>query len=89
MRLVYCWMKAEFKNNLPAESATSIDEVYHRAKKAGALGGKITGAGGGGSLLLYCSLQYRTVSGQLFQTLRELPFELEPNGSSVILNHRH
>ena len=80
----------EFKKQLASGiSNSSIDEVYHRAKKAGALGGKITGAGGGGFLLLYCPLQYRDSVRVALSDLRELPFELEPNGSSVILNHRH
>jgi len=34
-----------------------IEEMYNEAKKAGALGGKITGAGGGGYLLLYCPFE--------------------------------
>jgi D-glycero-alpha-D-manno-heptose-7-phosphate kinase len=36
-----------------------IDELYSEAKRAGALGGKITGAGGGGHLLLFCQFDRR------------------------------
>jgi D-glycero-alpha-D-manno-heptose-7-phosphate kinase len=36
-----------------------IDELYEEARKAGAIGGKITGAGGGGHLLLYCPFNKR------------------------------
>ena len=39
-------------------SNTQIDDLYNTAMRAGALGGKITGAGGGGFLLLYCCLLY-------------------------------
>jgi D-glycero-alpha-D-manno-heptose-7-phosphate kinase len=38
-----------------------IDELYEEARKAGAIGGKITGAGGGGHLLLYCPFNKRHV----------------------------
>jgi D-glycero-alpha-D-manno-heptose-7-phosphate kinase len=31
-----------------------IEELYEEARKAGAIGGKVTGAGGGGYVLLYC-----------------------------------
>ncbi|HEX6512027.1 MAG TPA: GHMP kinase [Chloroflexota bacterium] len=40
-------------------STPEIDELYTEAKKAGALGGKITGAGGGGHLLLFCQFDRR------------------------------
>jgi len=64
-----------------------IDEIYAAARKAGALGGKITGAGGGGFLLLYCAKEHQaSVRGALKQ-LRELPFRLEPDGVKTILNY--
>jgi len=50
-----------------------IDELYEEARKAGAIGGKITGAGGGGHLLLYCPFNKR-------HTVRERLSEL---GTSV------
>lgn len=40
-------------------SNTSIEEVYDAAKKAGATGGKISGAGGGGFMIFYCPDQIR------------------------------
>jgi D-glycero-alpha-D-manno-heptose-7-phosphate kinase len=43
--------KKQLANNV---STPFIDEVYAQARKHGALGGKITGAGGGGFLMLYC-----------------------------------
>jgi len=70
-------------------SNASIEKVYLRAREAGALGGKITGAGGGGFLLFYCRPQAREQVREALADLQELPFELEPNGSSVIFNHRH
>ena len=48
------------KKRLASGIATpQIDELYVEAKKAGALGGKITGAGGGGHLLLFCQFDRR------------------------------
>jgi D-glycero-alpha-D-manno-heptose-7-phosphate kinase len=42
------------KRMSPKISNTRIDELYHEARAAGALGGKVTGAGGGGYILFYC-----------------------------------
>jgi D-glycero-alpha-D-manno-heptose-7-phosphate kinase len=48
----------ESKKHLsPRISNNSIDEMYQAARKNGALGGKITGAGGGGYMLLYCQFE--------------------------------
>jgi D-glycero-alpha-D-manno-heptose-7-phosphate kinase len=38
----------------PQISTDRIEELYHEARRAGAIGGKVTGAGGGGYLLVYC-----------------------------------
>jgi len=63
-----------------------IDEIYAAAREAGALGGKITGAGGGGFLLLYCPLAHQDRLRARLQRMHELPFELDPGGSKVIFN---
>jgi D-glycero-alpha-D-manno-heptose-7-phosphate kinase len=42
------------KRMSPKITTTFIDEAYAEARRAGALGGKVTGAGGGGYMLLYC-----------------------------------
>jgi D-glycero-alpha-D-manno-heptose-7-phosphate kinase len=48
----------ESKKNLsPRISNSWIDEMYETARKTGAIGGKITGAGGGGYMLLYCEFE--------------------------------
>lgn len=65
-----------------------IDLWYQNARKAGALGGKITGAGGGGFLLLYCPVEKREQVRNALVNLRELPFKLEPDGTKVILNYQ-
>jgi D-glycero-alpha-D-manno-heptose-7-phosphate kinase len=66
-----------------------IDELYEAALEAGALGGKLAGAGGGGFLLLYCPLAAQeAVRARLGATLRELPFRFERDGSKVVFNVR-
>lgn len=66
----------------------SIDALYDRARAAGALGGKITGAGGGGFLLIYCRPEHREAVRAALADLRELPVRLERDGSKVIFNVR-
>lgn len=66
-----------------------IEEAYQAARAAGALGGKIAGAGGGGFLLLYCPYGCRDAVRTALSNLKELPFQLEPDGSKVIFNYRH
>jgi D-glycero-alpha-D-manno-heptose-7-phosphate kinase len=65
-------------------SATQIDEWYDRARSAGAWGGKILGAGGGGFLMVLCdpSAQYK-VEAELHE-LRRVPVELDGFGSKII-----
>ncbi len=65
-----------------------IDELYETARKAGALGGKITGAGGGGFLLLYCPRDKKDAVYKALENYRELPFGFEDDGSKVIFNYR-
>jgi len=65
-----------------------IDQLYNNACQAGALGGKITGAGGGGFLLLYCPPERQDAVREALHQLQELPFQLEPDGSKVIFNYR-
>jgi D-glycero-alpha-D-manno-heptose-7-phosphate kinase len=65
-------------------STSDIDSLYERAMKAGALGGKLLGAGGGGFLLFYVPRENQKV---LIESLRELllvPFEFENNGTDII-----
>lgn len=66
----------------------AIEEMYQAALRAGAVGGKIAGAGGGGFLLLYCPPERREDVRRTFDGLRELPFHFEHDGSKVIFNYR-
>ncbi len=65
-----------------------IDALYDDARRAGAIGGKITGAGGGGFLLLYCPHEKQEAVRQALHCLQELPFKLESDGSKVIFNYK-
>jgi D-glycero-alpha-D-manno-heptose-7-phosphate kinase len=65
-----------------------IDLIYDKARQAGAIGGKITGAGGGGFFLLYCPHDMQDAVRAALDGLQELPFQLEADGSKVIFNYR-
>lgn len=65
-----------------------IEEMYEKAKKAGALGGKIAGAGGGGFLMLIVPRERQNVVFEAMKGYRELPFMLERSGSKVIFDDR-
>jgi len=61
-----------------------IDEWYERAKRAGAIGGKLLGAGGGGFLLLFVPPEKRTFVRNALSDLREVNFDFEYDGSRII-----
>ncbi len=63
-----------------------IEQMYELARGAGALGGKIAGAGGGGFLLLYCPRPAQDRLRQALSGYRELPFMLSRYGSKVIFH---
>lgn len=65
-----------------------IDEMYEAARRAGAAGGKITGAGGGGFVMLYCPPEKRERVRAALRPLQELPFQMEQDGTKVIFNYR-
>jgi len=69
-------------------STPEIDALYERALDAGATGGKIAGAGGGGFLLLYCPPDRQPAVREVLSEMREMPFSLECDGSKVIFNAR-
>ncbi|MBI4423769.1 MAG: GHMP kinase [Elusimicrobia bacterium] len=61
-----------------------IDVAYEAALRAGAEGGKVLGAGGGGFLLLFCPPAKRQKVVRAMRGWREIPFRLEPEGSKII-----
>jgi D-glycero-alpha-D-manno-heptose-7-phosphate kinase len=68
-------------------SNDAIDQIYASARNAGALGGKLTGAGGGGFLLLYCQPHRQEAVRAALSGLPELPFHLERCGTKTIFNY--
>ncbi len=67
-------------------SQSIIDEYYQRGIKAGATGGKLLGAGGGGFILFYVpSDKQESVRSEL-KELKELPFEFDNSGVSIIFS---
>jgi len=69
-------------------SSPEIEEMYDTALSAGATGGKICGAGGGGFLLLYCDPAHHKEVRKAMSAYRELPIALDPDGSKIIFQNR-
>jgi D-glycero-alpha-D-manno-heptose-7-phosphate kinase len=68
-------------------SNPQIDAWYELAKKNGAIGGKISGAGGGGFLMLYCEENKRRLREAMREAgLRELKFRFDFEGSKVVFD---
>ncbi len=65
-------------------STSDIDSLYERAMKAGALGGKLLGAGGGGFLLFYVPKENQKCLIESLSELLLVPFEFENNGTDII-----
>lgn len=61
-----------------------IDEYYNRGIAAGALGGKLLGAGGGGFLLFYVRPENQSAVRNVLSDLMEVPFQFERQGTRVI-----
>ncbi len=79
----------EFKKQLAGGiSSPEIDQIYKLAKDAGAIGGKVAGAGGGGFILLYVPLGKQDAVRKALSDYREMPFRLERDGAKSIFNIR-
>jgi D-glycero-alpha-D-manno-heptose-7-phosphate kinase len=66
-------------------STTEIDQLYQTALDAGAIGGKILGAGGGGFLLLFVKPELQPRVREALKHLIHVPFGLDDSGSRVVL----
>ena len=62
----------------------SIDEMYEAGLRAGALGGKLLGAGGGGFLLFYVDKEHRNAVMDAMKELLYIPFSFEDEGTAII-----
>ena len=66
-------------------STPEIDTIYEEAMGAGAMGGKILGAGGGGFLLLFVKPELQSQVRKRLKHLVHVPFKFEDSGSRVVL----
>lgn len=67
-----------------AVSTNSIDALYEKGMQAGALGGKLLGAGGGGFLVFYVQPEYQEAVKDAMKELMYIPFRFEDGGTRVI-----
>lgn len=76
----------QYKRSLSEKvSSPEIDRLYECAIKAGATGGKILGAGGGGFLLLFAHPERQKGIREALNSLIHVPFKFENSGSRVVL----
>jgi D-glycero-alpha-D-manno-heptose-7-phosphate kinase len=73
-------LKKEMAHNI---SNAQIDAWYQTARQAGAVGGKILGAGGGGFLLLHIPPERHEAVTRALDPLKEMAFNFEPTGSTI------
>jgi D-glycero-alpha-D-manno-heptose-7-phosphate kinase len=75
----------EIKRRLSSKvSNASIDESYRRGREAGAVGGKLLGAGGGGFLLFYVPVERQDAVRAALADLVEIPFRFDFTGTSLL-----
>lgn len=65
-----------------------IDDVYERALKSGATGGKLLGAGGAGFMLFYVPEENQQNVRTALNDLREMDFEMDNSGASIVMTDR-
>src|SRR5579863_2196837 len=84
--LHYAWQ--EKRHLAPGLSTSFIDECYSLALEHGASAGKITGAGGGGFLLLYCHEESQEAVTKALEErgLKRMNFRFDHQGATVVLN---
>ncbi len=75
----------QLKRSLSASIAPEfVDAMYARARKAGVIGGKLLGAGGGGFMLFFAKPEHHMSIKKALQDLLWVPFSFETGGSSII-----
>ena len=76
------WM---MKKSLVSEiSNTLIDDTYQKAMNAGALGGKLLGAGGAGFMIFYVKPEKQESVRKALNDLREMNFEMDNGGATIV-----
>lgn len=78
------WM---LKRGLASAISTDVvDSLYARARAAGALGGKLLGAGGGGFFLVFANPEHHAAIKTALSELLYIPFKVTPHGCTVVVN---
>lgn len=76
----------KFKRSLSDKVSTfEIDEMYQTALSAGAIGGKITGAGGGGFMLLFVAPEKQADVRRRLSKLTHVPIKFDKSGSRIVM----
>jgi len=76
------------KKSMASKTSTDyIDFLYQKGLDAGAVGGKLLGAGGGGFLLFYVEPNKQNSVKQAMRSLLQVPFKFENKGSEVIFDN--
>ncbi len=73
------------RSSAPGSSTEAIDDLYERAREAGAWGGKLLGAGGGGFFLLSAPLDAHQAIRAALAEFREIPFRFASRGTHLLL----
>ena len=83
--LDYAWqLKKSLSDSI---SLNIVDEIYDAGMSAGALGGKLLGAGGGGFILFYVEDKYKNNVRDALKKLMEVEFNFEEGGSKIIFDN--
>lgn len=78
-------LKRSLADNL---SNNGIDNIYEKAKKAGAWGGKLLGAGGGGFIMFFAPPEkHDKIKDALSELKVWVPYSIDESGSQILLNH--
>lgn len=80
------WINKKRRSSLISDG--QIEKWYAHAQDAGAIGGKLVGAGGGGFLMFYCPIDKRASVRQVMaaEGLREMRYEFDFDGAKVLVN---
>ncbi|MFH1724406.1 MAG: hypothetical protein ABII00_07270, partial [Elusimicrobiota bacterium] len=70
-------------------STPHVDEIYEAAREAGAVGGKLLGAGGGGFILFFAKPEDQGEIRERLAKLLHVPFHFENTGSQIIFYDHH
>jgi D-glycero-alpha-D-manno-heptose-7-phosphate kinase len=74
------------KRQLPGVTTPEIDEIYAEGRRAGAIGGKLLGAGGGGFMVFFVPPEKQDMVREKLSRLVHVPFKFESSGSQIIFN---